>query len=229
VANPNLSLLLAMAHALGPLRDRVVFVGGCVTGLLVTNNVVTDVRSTEDVDAIIEITSLVGYHALRPELATLGFVQTMEDNTPPFRWLRGGMQLDLVPLDEKVLGFANAWYRTGFANAVMSEPEPGSRLKHLSAPYFLATKFEAYKDRGRNDVYASHDLEDIITVVDGRAELHDELEQSSADVKAYVVSNIRALVDHPEITNAMPGIVLHPIRVPIVLQRLRAMAKIGIK
>jgi hypothetical protein len=66
-------------------------------------------------------------------------------------------------------------------------------------------------------------------VVDGRAELHDELEQASADVKAYVVSNIRALVDHPEITNAMPGIVLRPIRVPIVLQRLRAMAKIGIK
>ncbi len=227
MANPNLSLLLALAHALGHLRERVVFVGGCVTGLLVTNPVVTDVRSTEDVDSIIEIASLAGYHALRPELAKLGFTQTIEDNTPPSLWLREGMQLDLVPLDEKVLGFANVWYRTGFANAILSEPEPGSRLKHLSAPYFLATRFEAYKDRGRNDVYASHDLEDIIAVVDGRAELYDELTQASADVKAYVVSNIHALMEHPEITNAMSGIVLRPIRVPVVLQRLRAIAKIG--
>jgi predicted nucleotidyltransferase len=227
VANPNLGLLLAMAHALGPLRERVVFVGGCVTGLLITNPVVADVRSTEDVDAIIDIASLVAYHALRPELGKLGFVQTMEDSTPPFRWLLGGMQLDLVPLDEKVLGFANAWYRSGFANAVVSEPEPGSPLRHLSAPYFLATKFAAYKDRGRNDVYASHDLEDIIGVVDGRTELHDELGQASADVQAYVVSNIRALLAHPKFSNALPGIVLRRIRVPIVLQRLQAIAKIG--
>ena len=165
---------------------------------------------------------------LKRAFMKLGFVQAMEDSTPPFRWLLGGMQLDLVPLDEKVLGFANAWYRSGFDNAVVAEPEPGSTLRHLSAPYFLATKFEAYKDRGRNDVYASHDLEDIIAVVDGRTELHDELEQANADTQSYVVSNIRALVDHPEFTNALPGIVLRPIRVPIVLQRLQAIAKIGI-
>jgi predicted nucleotidyltransferase len=227
MANPNLDLLLAIARALGPLRERVVFVGGCATGLLVTNPAVTDIRSTEDVDAIIEIASLVAYHALRPELTKLGFVQTMRDNTPPFRWLWQRMQLDLVPLDEKVLGFANAWYRTGFAKAVVSHPAPDVSLKHLSAPYFLATKFEAFKDRGRNDVYASHDLEDIITIVDGRAELVDEIAQAPADVRAYIVSNIQALVDHPEITNALPGIVLRSIRAAVVMQRLEAIAKIG--
>ncbi len=227
MANPNLDLLLAIARALGPLRERVVFVGGCATGLLVTNQAVTDIRSTEDVDAIIEIASLVAYHALRPELTKLGFVQTMQDNTPPFRWLWQRMQLDLVPLDEKVLGFANAWYRTGFANAVVSHPAHDVSLKHLSAPYFLATKFEAFKDRGRNDVYASHDLEDIITIVDGRAELLDEIAQAPADVRAYIVLNIQALVDHPEITNALPGIVLRSIRATVVMQRLEAIAKIG--
>jgi predicted nucleotidyltransferase len=224
MANPNLGLLLAMAHAMGDLRKRVVFVGGCATGLLVTNMAVTDVRSTEDVDAIMEIVSLPAYHGLRPELSKLGFVQTMQDNTPPFRWRLRGMQLDLVPLDEKVLGFANPWYRAGFANALTSEPEPGLVLRHLSAPYFLATKFEAFKDRGHNDVYLSHDLEDIITVVDGRVELLDEIAQASTDVKTHIVSNIRALVAHPEIENALPGIILRPIRASIVLQRLRAIA-----
>jgi predicted nucleotidyltransferase len=229
MANPNLGLLLAMAHAMGDLRERVVFVGGCATGLLITNMAATDVRSTEDVDAIIEVLSLPAYHGLRPELGKLGFLQTIEDSTPPFRWRWQGMQLDLVPLDEKVLGFANRWYRAGFANATASEPEPGLILRHLSAPYFLATKFEAFKDRGRNDVYLSHDLEDIITVVDGRIELLDEISQASTDVKAHVVSNIRALVMHPEIENALPGIILRPIRASIVMQGLEAIARIGIK
>lgn len=226
MANPNLGLLLAMARGLRELRERVVFVGGCATGLLITNAAATDIRSTEDVDAIIEIASLAAYHGLRPELSQLGFVQTMEDNTPPFRWRWRGMQLDLVPLDEKVLGFANRWYRTGFDHAVTSEPEPGLVLRHLSAPYFLATKFEAFKDRGRNDVYLSHDLEDIITVVDGRAELHSEIEQANADVRSDVVSNIASLLAHPEIRNALPGLILRPIRASIVMQRLQAIALI---
>ena len=226
MANPNLSLLLAMARALGALRERVVFVGGCATGLLITNAAATDVRSTEDVDAIIEIASLAAYHGLRPALSQLGFVQTMEDNTPPFRWQWRGMQLDLVPLDEKVLGFANRWYRTGFEHAVTSEPEPGLVLRHLSAPYFLATQFEAFKDRGRNDVYLSHDLEDIITVVDGRAELHSEITQASREVRSDVVQNIVNLLAHPEIDNALPCLILRPIRASIVMQRLQAIAHI---
>jgi ABC-type sugar transport system ATPase subunit len=102
-------------------------------------------------------------------------------------------------------------------------------LRHLSAPYFLATKFEAFKDRGQNDVYVSHDLEDIITVVDGRAELLDEIAQASPDVKAHIVSNIRALMAHPEIENALPGIILRPIRAAIVLQRLQAIALLDIE
>ena len=34
MANPNLGLLAGMVQALGPICDRLVFVGGCATGLL---------------------------------------------------------------------------------------------------------------------------------------------------------------------------------------------------
>lgn len=227
MANPNLQLLLAMARALGPLRERVVFVGGCATGLLITNAAATDIRATEDVDAIIEIVSLAAYHALQPELAALGFKQTMEDNTPPFRWRWRSMQLDLVPLDESVMGFANRWYRPGFAAAVTSEPETGLILRHLSAPYFIATKFEAFKDRGENDVYLSHDLEDIITVVDGREELLEEIVQAPVGVRNYVLAQVHSLLTHSEFSNALPGIVLRSIRAPAVMQRLQTIARIG--
>lgn len=117
MADPNLDLLRAMALALGPLCERLVFVGGCATGLLLTNPAAAGVRPTEDVDAIIEVASLAGYHALQPLLAERGFKQTMEDNTPPFRRFWNRLQLDLVPVDERVLGFSNCWYRPGYAAA----------------------------------------------------------------------------------------------------------------
>ena len=158
MANPNIELLTAIANAMGALRDQVVFVGGCATGLLITQPLVADARATEDVDGIVEVASLVGYHALAGQLMEQGFKQTMADNTPPFRWYWHGMQLDLVPLDEKVLGFANRWYQPGFEAAATATLPSGLVLRHLSAPYFMATKLEAFKDRGNNDVYLSHDL-----------------------------------------------------------------------
>lgn len=224
MADPNLALLRAMALALGPLRERLVFVGGCATGLLLTNPAVAAVRPTEDVDAIVEVASLAGYHALHPLLSARGFRQTMEDNTPPFRWFWNRLQLDLVPVDEHVLGFANPWYRPGFAAAVETELAPGLTLRHLNAPHFLATKFEAFDDRGGRDVYASHDLEDIVTVIDGRAELVDELLLADVAVRAHVVEQTGRLLAHPDLPNALPGIVTQPIRAGVVLERLQRIA-----
>jgi hypothetical protein len=49
-------------------------------------------------------------------------------------------------------------------------------IKLITAPAFLGTKFEAYSDRGGGDMLASHDLEDIINVLDGRPGLLEEVE-----------------------------------------------------
>ena len=215
-----------MALALGPLCERLVFVGGCATGLLLTNPAAAGVRVTEDVDAIIEVTTLAGYHAMQPLLAERGFKQTMEDGAPPFRWLWKRMQLDLVPVDARVLGFANRWYRPGFAAAVTTELQPGLTLRHLDAPHFLATKFEAFNDRGGRDVYLSHDLEDIITVIDGRVELADEIRSTETSVRVHVVQQTQALLAHHDMRNALPGLIAQPIRAGIVLERLQRIASL---
>lgn len=219
MANPNIELLTSIANAMGTLREQVVFVGGCATGLLITQPLVADARATEDVDAIVEVASLVGYHALAGQLMEQGFQQTMADNTPPFRWYWNGMQLDLVPLDEKVLGFANRWYKPGFEAAATAKLPSGLVLRHLSAPYFMATKLEAFKDRGNNDVYLSHDLEDVITVVDGREELISELGSAPPDVRDFVAQTLRGILRHTDFTNVLPGIVSQSSRTGLVLQR----------
>lgn len=226
MADPNIELLSGMAHAMGPLCEQVVFVGGCATGLLVSRPLVADARATEDVDAIVEVASLVGYHALADQLIARGFKQTIADNTPPFRWFWKSMQLDLVPLDEKVLGFANRWYRPGFEAAVSATLPSGLQVRHLSAPYFVATKLEAFKDRGNNDVYLSHDLEDIVTVVDGRDELFAELAAAPHEVRGYIVERFQAVLKHPEFSNVLPGIVSQSRRAGLVLQRFENMARL---
>ena len=226
MANPNIELLTSIANAMGALREQVVFVGGCATVLLITQPLVADARATEDVDAIVEVASLVGYHALAAQLMEQGFKQTMADNTPPFRWYWNGMQLDLVPLDEKVLGFANPWYRVGFEEALSAELADGLMVRHLSAPHFLATKFEAFKDRGGNDVYLSHDLEDIMTVMEGRASAAREVAAASAPVRQHVAQAAAALLQIPAFHNALPGLLSDPEREPTVKARLTQIAKL---
>lgn len=226
MANPNIELLTSIASAMGAVREQVVFVGGCATGLLITQPLVADARATEDVDAIVEVASLVRYHALAERLMEQGFKQTMADNTPPFRWYWNGMQLDLVPLDEKVLGFANRWYKPGFEAATAATLPSGMVLRHLSAPYFMATKLEAFKDRGNNDVYLSHDLEDVITVVDGREELIGELTASPTDVRDFVAQTLRDIMRHPDFTNVLPGIVSQSSRTGLVLQRFTRISEL---
>src|SRR5437660_440708 len=52
MANRNLELLKVAAKLLGPVLDELVFVGGCATGLLVSDEAAAEVRPTFDVDAI---------------------------------------------------------------------------------------------------------------------------------------------------------------------------------
>lgn len=225
MANPNMALLVAIAQAMGPLCEQVVFVGGCATGLLVDDAGLMDVRPTEDVDAIVEVASLAGYHHLADQLMQRGFKQTMADNTPPFRWYWNRMQLDLVPLDEKVLGFANPWYRVGFEAALVVEVGQGLKLRHLSAPHFLATKFEAFKDRGQNDVYLSHDLEDIMTVIEGRSAVAPEVSAAHTGVRKHIGHSVAALLEMPAFHNALPGLLSVPEREQTVKARLNQISR----
>jgi len=68
MANPNYRLLVEAAKLLRPILGELVFVGGCTTGLLITDKAAADVRPTYDVDAIAEITSYMEYTAFSERL-----------------------------------------------------------------------------------------------------------------------------------------------------------------
>jgi len=57
------------------LTDRMVFLGGCATGLLLTDPAAPEVRPTRDVDVITEVGSLAEYYRLADALRVAGFVE----------------------------------------------------------------------------------------------------------------------------------------------------------
>ena len=102
----------------------------------------------------------------------------------------------------------------------------GLVLRHLSAPHFLATKFEAFKDRGQNDVYLSHDLEDIMTVMEGRSAVVQEMASAHQTIRKHVGQSVASLMKMPTFHNALPGLLSDPERDPIVKARLIQIANL---
>jgi hypothetical protein len=227
-ADPNLALLESIAGVLGPLRERFVFVGGCTTGMLVTDVAAAPVRATRDVDVIVEVLTLADYHALERELEKAGFSHDRSPEAPICRWIVGTGVLDVMPTDERVLGFANRWFTQAIRTAESVELPSGQMIKLVTPPLFLATKLEAFRGRGGGDFLASHDLEDIITVIDGRHELLDDVRASAAPLRAYIAHEIGALLQNPEFNQALPGHLAGDetgqARLPLIKERLRQLS-----
>lgn len=101
------------------------------------------------------------------------------------------------------------------------------KLRHLSAPHFLATKFEAFRDRGRNDVYLSHDLEAIMAVIEGRAAIAQEMTVAETIVRRHVGASVATLLEMPDFHNALPGLLSVPGREPTVTARLTQISRLS--
>jgi len=128
-----------------------VFVGGCATALLITDAAAADVRPTFDVDAIAEITSYAGYTEFSERLRKLGFQEDTREGAPLCRWRQQTTTLDVMPLDAKILGFSNSWYRPAMDHAEERELDQGLKIRLVTAVYFCASKIEAFAGRGKND------------------------------------------------------------------------------
>lgn len=229
--NPNRELLLSAARVLQPLADELVFVGGCTTGLMITDPAAADIRSTYDVDAIAEVTSYSEYVALGKRLRGLGFSEDITAGAPICRWQHTKrIVLDVMPMDEKILGFSNPWYPDAVRSASRRELEPGVAIRVVSPPYFCATKLVAFRGRGRGDYTASHDLEDFIVVVDGREELVGEIGAAKTDVRVSIASEVRTLLRTRAFLDALPGYLMpdaaSQARHGLLLSRLRAIASL---
>lgn len=110
-----------------------------------------------------------------------------------------------MPLDGKILGFRNTWYGPAMESAELRELEPGLQILAVNGVYFCASKLEAFGDRGKHDYLGSRDLEDVVAIVDGRAELLREIQAARNDVRSYLAQEITKLCGVREFLDALPG------------------------
>ena len=91
----------------------------------------------------------------------------------------------------------------------------------VTAPYFLATKLAAFDARGKGDFMMSHDMEDIIAVIDGRPELAAELHGVEVRLRDYLAGRFTELLGDDNFLASVPGHlqggIVSPDRTPVVL------------
>lgn len=199
-------MLAVVARGLRDLKDQVVFVGGAVVDLYITDPSGDPVRATDDVDCVVGITSRPEYGVLEEKLRGLGFTHPLDDPDAPIcRWRFSGILVDVMPMEGDVLGFSNRWYPEGIANAQRARLEDGTEVSYLSLPYFVASKIEAFFGRGKGDFYGSPDIEDIAAVADRAEDFAEKMASAPESVRTYLEEKLRELLENDVFVQSIQG------------------------
>lgn len=202
----NNEALYQAATLLKDLNEQVVYVGGRIVGLLITDLIEDDVRPTYDIDVALDLgkSDIVAHYSLQKKLESLGFRPEGNVNC---RYVLDDFMIDVMYTDGVLQGINSNWYQAGFDNAIEIQIKD-KKIKILNAVYFIATKLEAFTDRAYkdNDYWDCKDLEDIINVINGRPELLVEMMNSPKDVVQFISGYFKKLVEDPKWLEAIKAI-----------------------
>ena len=222
-----------VAERLGSLADQFVFLGGAVVGLLVTSPGAARPRATRDVDLIVEVASRSEYqygdNSLRARLVERGFREATDESVI-CRWVVGDVNVDIMDTAGEIFGFGNRWYPAAAAEATSYRLNASSVVRLISPACFVATKLEAFSGRGFGDYQASADIEDIVSVIEGRGTIEEDIASASVEVRRFLSAEFDRLVNTPEFCDALPGHLpsddASQSRLPDLLATLRKLSKI---
>lgn len=197
----HLEILKLTIQALGELTDKLVFLGGSTISLYITEPEVVQIRETLDVDCVVEVSSRVEYEDLIQKLRQKGFSEDFESNVI-CRYKKGELILDVMPADAKILGFTNKWYKMGIENAIELGLEK-TKIKVFSPALLIASKIEAFKGRGKGSFSTSSDIEDIVTIFDGRSNIASDLITSPSEVKTELSKELGLFMKNADFLDAL--------------------------
>lgn len=222
---PPIELLTYASERLGDLCSEVVFLGGAIVGLLVTEPGAAPPRATKDVDVAIEINSQMEYYALDNRLLALGFTNDMRG--PMCRYLHGAAIIDVIPVNPAELGQVNNWYPLAIETAAPCMLPNGISINLIAAECFLGTKLVAFSDPKREyngDIFLSRDFGDIIRVLDGRSAIVSEISRASSNLRSYLQNRLGLLFDESYLKEAIAEHV-DAGREELVIERIRSIIR----
>lgn len=191
----NISRIVAVYRALEELAKDVIFVGGATVSLYADRQA-EEIRPTDDIDILIEVTAYQDYASIEQEIRKKGFVNDV--SSPVIcRYLLHDIIVDIMPTDKNVLGFANRWYEDGFKYSIEHTIGDGINIRIFSPPYFLASKIEAFDSRGGGDGRSSSDFEDIVYFLNNNHGIWSELTNLEEELKNYMIEKFSAFLNRP--------------------------------
>lgn len=221
----NRAVTKKIGTALGPLNKRVVYVGGAVVSLYIDDPSADDVRPTKDLDITLKIATIGELEALRQELVNIGFIQSASD-TVVCRFRYEDVLVDVMATEPVGWAPGNRWFKKGF-NLAYAYQLDGLLIRLLPLPYFLATKFDAFFDRGIKDLYASHDFEDIVYLFNHTSDITVQIVNSDILVKNYLMECASKIIESSQLQEAIIGNLFHEAqdqRFKIIMARLSKVA-----
>jgi hypothetical protein len=226
-SSQNTVMLELVAKSLKDLKDELVFVGGVTIDLYITDQAQPGIRATVDVDCVIKVATRAEYQEIEKRLYGLGFKNDI--NGPICRYIKGSLILDLMPTEKKILGFSNIWYPEGIENKISIKLDNGTKIFIFSTPYFLASKLEAFKHRGKGDYRLSHDIEDFVAVIDGNEEIINDIKKAPNTVREYIKKIFKSLLNNQDFTDSLLGHVSDRSniegRIGVITERMQAAVK----
>lgn len=180
------------------------FLGGAVLQVLLTDQATEPVRVTKDIDVLVNAQTRLSYTKLEKMLRSSGFKNDTRDGAPLCRYIFKEIVVDVMPPTNEVLGWNSKWFGKTLSTAEIHLVE-GIPIKVLAAPYYLATKIEAFEDRGKRDFLCSQDFEDIICLVNGRKEIVAEVQRSPQSLRHFLAKSFRKWVLHDDFQNSLEG------------------------
>ena len=211
-----------VALALRHLNEQVVYVGGAVVSLYIDDPAAEDIRPTKDIDLTFQIATYAQLEKLREALNQLGFDQNTEDNVI-CRFRYEDLKVDVMATETVGWAPSSPWFKEGFEKALPITLDEVT-IKVLPLPYFLATKIEAFFDRGMKDIYASHDLEDIVYLFNYTTNIDMQLLASDKKVKTYLAQKLEEIRNNKTIVSAIRGSLYYDQadeRMEIILERIQ--------
>ncbi|MEJ7646068.1 MAG: nucleotidyl transferase AbiEii/AbiGii toxin family protein [Chryseolinea sp.] len=185
----NMGVVKKVATALGELNDEVAYVGGATVSIYADDPIADDVRPTKDVDIMLRIATFAELAALQDKLASKNIYPDPEADIN-CRFKYDDVLIDVMSTKEVGWAPSDPWFEPGFKSLMKYKIDDEVTIRVFTAPYFLATKFSAFHDRG-NDPRTSNDFEDIVYVLDSRLNIVDEIRSAPSNVRNYLKEQLK--------------------------------------
>ncbi len=221
----NIGVVAEVARGLSELKDQMIFIGGSVVSLYADDPSADEIRPTGDIDLTINLMNFSHWVRMQERLSELGFYPDPYGHAI-CSYKYNYIPVDIMPAEESHFGPANKWYKIGFEKLWRIKAED-EEINILPAPVYLATKFEAFNDRG-GDYRTSRDFEDIIYILDNRMTIVSEIENAHPFVVEFLKSELTKIVQN-RLMSEILSVNLHPFvideRYPVVLDKINQILK----